>query len=233
MLPVAQGFHLAYRSEGLLNTGVQTQTAASFQQALRASRQIQSAARSNLAATRSVAVDVGKSGLTCGTITFVGDVLAQAITRGQDTFADFAATDASRAIRMGAYGFFIYGPIMWRWYPLLESIWPTHSLRHTLSKIAANQLCLGPTILLTSFTWNYALQNQLNQLPEKLKKDGIPTMLNGWSFWVPAAALNFTVVPLRYRLPFMSVCGVCWTGYLSAKANTADEEEAQAAANAV
>ena len=50
------------------------------------------------------AVGVAKSAATCGLITSVGDVLAQAVTRGQGQASDFAATDLSRAARMGGYG---------------------------------------------------------------------------------------------------------------------------------
>ena len=37
----------------------------------------------------------------------------------------------------------------------------------------------------------------------------------GWKFWVPAASVNFLVVPVQHQVLYMSACGVLWTAYLS------------------
>ena len=42
----------------------------------------------------------------------------------------------------------------------------------------------------------------------------------GWKFWVPASVVNFWVVPLQYRVLWMSTCGLFWAGYLSYTSNT-------------
>ena len=49
----------------------------------------------------------------------------------------------------------------------------------------------------------------------KLRRDFVRTMINGWRFWVPAATINFKLVPLQYQVLYMSTCGMLWTGYLS------------------
>ena len=41
----------------------------------------------------------------------------------------------------------------------------------------------------------------------------------GWKFWVPASCMNFWMVPLQYRVLYMSTCGLLWTGYLSYTSN--------------
>lgn len=70
-----------------------------------------------------------------------------------------------------------------------------------------NQLCLAPLTITMAFGINLLLQQRLGELPSKLKADFVPTMLNGWRFWVPAASVNFTLVPLRYQVLYMSCCG--------------------------
>ena len=139
-------------------------------------------------------------------------------------------------------------------------------------------------ILSSVLLWNFALTNQLNRLPNKVKKDFVPTLVNGehwvllfcvvhtyciamrhatpvmlalacnhehsareessmpslhiknssmrtshafacsvhagWKFWVPASVVNFWVVPLQYRVLWMSTCGLFWAGYLSYTSNT-------------
>jgi hypothetical protein len=37
----------------------------------------------------------------------------------------------------------------------------------------------------------------------------------GWKFWVPAASINFCLVPLQRQVLYMSCCGMLWTAYLS------------------
>ena len=113
-----------------------------------------------------------------------------------------------------------------------------------MTKVALNQLCLAPVVIAGVFAWNLAMQGQLVEWPRKAQADFMPTLLNGWKFWVPAASINFTLVPLQQQVCargggagrwcavvaqeadalllaraaqvlYMSCCGVLWTGYLS------------------
>ena len=59
----------------------------------------------------------------------------------------------------------------------------------------------------------YALQ--AHKIQDKLSQDLVPTMVNGWKFWVPAASVNFYAIPLQWQVLYMSGCGVLWTAYLS------------------
>ncbi len=70
------------------------------------------------------------------------------------------------------------------------------------------------------FAWTLGFQNKFEEFPDKMKRDWIPTMVNGWKFWVPAAAVNFKFVPLRFQVLYMSSCGLLWTAYLSFSSNT-------------
>ncbi|KAK9821015.1 hypothetical protein WJX74_001125 [Apatococcus lobatus] len=170
-----------------------------------------------------------KSAFTCGAISSLGDILAQALVRNQSSTDDVAeesvqnvqSTDFVRTARMGAFGTLFYGPFQHIWYQLLDQVWPTKQFNHFLCKLLANQFALGPLTLVTSFTWNYTLLNKRSELAGKLQRDGFPTLQNGWKFWVPAASLNFLLIPLRFRVLFMSLCSMCWTGYLSNQANSA------------
>ena len=46
-----------------------------------------------------------------------------------------------------------------------------------------------------------------------------PPPCAGWKFWVPAASINFWLVPLAHQVLYMSCCGVLWTAYLSYSSN--------------
>lgn len=115
-------------------------------------------------------------------------------------------------------------------------------------QISLNQLALGPVVTAVVFTWNLVLQNRASEVPDKLRQDFVPTLVNGkpesplantcvpsstqvqsmsvhchaagWKFWVPAASINFWVVPIQSQVLYMSVCGLLWTAYLSYSSNS-------------
>ena len=51
--------------------------------------------------------------------------------------------------------------------------------------------------------------------------DTLPCLRKGWAFWVPAASLNFVLVPLPYQVLYMSTCSIVWTAILSAASSAA------------
>ena len=77
---------------------------------------------------------------------------------------------------------------------------------------------LGPCVIAVVFAWNNLWQRKLAQLPDKYKKDALPTLLYGMS----TAVLKFSFHYLSYMLLllrdlmflilFMQVLG---SGYLS------------------
>lgn len=46
-------------------------------------------------------------------------------------------------------------------------------------QVFLNQVALGPLVTSVAFTWNLLLQNQTSEISQKLKRDLVPTMVNG------------------------------------------------------
>lgn len=131
--------------------------------------------------------------------------------------------DAARTARLGGFGFCFYGPVMHYWYRALNAAFPTPAaaplaskLAPFLTKVALNQLLLGPVVVSCVFAWTLGWTGRLAELPDKWRRDTLPTLRKGWSFWVPASSVNFALVPLRYQVLYMSACGVVWSSILSA-----------------
>ncbi|GAB4818931.1 hypothetical protein N2152v2_005977 [Parachlorella kessleri] len=120
---------------------------------------------------------------------------------------------------MGTFGLFFYGPYQHYWYRALEGYFPLKTAAHFLTKVTLNQVLLAPVVLVVVFSWNLALQGQAKEIPAKIRRDFVPSLMNGWKFWVPAASINFWVVPLAHQVLYMSCCGVLWTAYLSYSSN--------------
>lgn len=46
-------------------------------------------------------------------------------------------------------------------------------------QVFLNQAALGPLVTSVVFTWNLLLQNKASEIPQKVKQDLVPTMVNG------------------------------------------------------
>ncbi|KAF5837020.1 hypothetical protein DUNSADRAFT_4945 [Dunaliella salina] len=164
-----------------------------------------------------------KAALTSGSLSATGDLLAQfgqaQINQRQGRLSN--PYDPSRTLRMFGYGLCIYGPYQYYWYNLLGWLMPANNTLNFLTKVAANQLLLAPVTLSTVFSWNLALTGKASDIPSKIRDDLLPTMVNGWKFWVPAASINFYAIPVEKQVLYMSLCGVLWTAYLSYASCTA------------
>ncbi|MEW5310735.1 MAG: hypothetical protein WDW38_002503 [Sanguina aurantia] len=124
------------------------------------------------------------------------DAPASASLVASGTASQKAPYDWTRTARMFGFGCCFYGPYQYYWYNLLDHLMPVKTTLTFLAKVSANQLLLAP-------------------LRDKLTNDLIPTLYNGWKFWIPAASLNFYAIPVQSQVLYMSMCGVLWTAYLS------------------
>lgn len=136
--------------------------------------------------------------------------------------------DLARTARQCAYNFVFYGPLQHFWYAALAVKFPMAagaSLAQNFSpfavKVFLNQAVLGPVVVSTFFAWSMTLQGQMTQYLPKLERDMYPTLKRGWVFWVPAASVNFAVVPVRFQVLYMSCCSIVWNYILSQAAGKA------------
>ncbi|KAL6755981.1 hypothetical protein V8C86DRAFT_2658701 [Haematococcus lacustris] len=155
-----------------------------------------------------------KAALTSASLSATGDLLSQFVQYQLNT-GEAQRYDPARTLRMFGFGLCIYGPLQFYWYNWLEWMLPMKTTASFLAKVTANQLMLAPVTLSSVFAWNLTLSGRAGQVADKIKDDLVPTMMNGWKFWIPAASINFRVVPLEQQVLYMSACGVLWTAYLS------------------
>lgn len=164
---------------------------------------------------------MAKAALTSGALSMLGDVCAQLLPQRNRIGKSGLELDWVRMARMASFGLFFYGPYQYKWYGELDRRWPSsRGLTSFLAKVTLNQVALSPVVLAVVFAWNLGLTGQSNKIEGKIRNDLVPTMINGWKFWVPAASVNFAVVPLHHQVLYMSLCSVLWTAYLSHASNT-------------
>ncbi|CAI5955070.1 unnamed protein product [Closterium sp. NIES-64] len=128
--------------------------------------------------------------------------------------------DWVRAVRMASYGFLLYGPGCHAWYRWLDRLLPAPTASNFALKVVANQVVVGPSVLLVVFAWNMAWMGRARDIPDKYRRDFFPSLIKGYKFWIPATCLNFAVVPLEARVAFMSCCAIFWNFHLSSSLGT-------------
>jgi len=65
----------------------------------------------------------------------------------------------------------------------------------------------------------------VDQIREKYGDMYIPALFANWRVWPLAQLINFRYMPLPYRVPFQSTCGVLWTIYLSILNSQEDQKQ--------
>lgn len=181
-----------------------------------------------------------KSALVCAALGCVGDTVAQrreASKRASDERAaagkkrgNATQTDVGhsyeRTLKQALYNFFFYGPVQHYWYIELAKRFPAKAFAFTAeslapfgAKVFLNQAVLGPLVVTTFFLWGAVWSNDVANYPGKVKRDALPTLRAGWSFWVPASSVNFMFIPTKHQVLYMSACSIVWNVILSLNLN--------------
>ncbi|KAF9143616.1 hypothetical protein BGX30_015180 [Mortierella sp. GBA39] len=143
------------------------------------------------------------------------------------------AHDFARTGRFMFYNFSV-APIIHTWYTVLDKNFPIaaqavsnkqnqqaaakiiHTLKPVVKRVIADQILFAPIGLAMLFTGLTVLEGgSLQQIKDKLNNTFIPTLQANYLVWPMVQLVNFSVMPLQLRLPFVSVVGIAWNAYLS------------------
>ncbi|CAG8516322.1 2704_t:CDS:1 [Paraglomus occultum] len=135
--------------------------------------------------------------------------------------------DPYRLMRLSTYGFAI-APVVQKWFSVLDRRFPiptqnvglNHTMKHTMSavakRVAVDQIFFAPFGLALFFCAMGAMEgHSVDKIKEKFRVSFVPALKANYCLWPLAQVINFRFMPLRYRVPFVGVTGVLWTGYLS------------------
>lgn len=64
------------------------------------------------------------------------------------------------------------------------------------------------------FTIAILQESSVSEAIMKAKMNLLPTLKVGWKVWPIVAALNFTIMPVRYRVFFINIIGFFWNTFL-------------------
>ncbi|OLY77988.1 Protein SYM1 [Smittium mucronatum] len=169
--------------------------------------------------------------ITNGALSATGNVVAQQFYEKDDENPGYQYMETLR--------FFMYGtcfaPISFRWYGVLSKVFPmkpstTKFRSYKLGKegwktvakrVAADQFVFAPIAVGTFIISMGVMEGKnLSQIKQNLKDRYIITMLAGYLLWPAAQAVNFSIIPLIYRVPFTGLTSLIWNTFLSFINNT-------------
>lgn len=165
-------------------------------------------------------------GLTSGFVAAAGDLLCQStstpdaedLTSNNNTNA--TSFDWQRTGRFFIMGCFWVAPCTHYWYNTLNTrlVPGVATVLRVAQRVLLDQVLFAP-IFCPSFMGFLWLLEGRHSTYEELEKDLMavtPDVIRAnWLVWIPANAINFSVVPLRFQVLFGNVVALCWNVFLS------------------
>jgi protein Mpv17 len=146
--------------------------------------------------------------------------------------------DWDRARRLAFWGFCISGPFNCFWYYFLDKfvkfnyLFITIILRMSLDQLIVAPIFIALFIAYNSFYENKKFSSQMlispslipwkSHIMAKLRNSYWEVLKANWKIWPAVQCLNFSIVPLQYRLLFVNIVSLGWNAYLSVAANKVD-----------
>lgn len=160
---------------------------------------------------------VATKSVTSAALFAFGDVVAQCVEAGGVP----QYIDAARVARMLIWGGCIFAPLAHMWYKLLDAaVKGPPGAGTVLRKVAADQLIWTPPINVAFFTYAALAEGATAGAALDAARDKLwPTLQVNWVLWPVVQAVNFAVVPLRFRILVINCVAVGWSAFLSLVAN--------------
>ena len=157
--------------------------------------------------------------VTSSGIMAASDVICQKLTMGgpPSEEGEKPKLDYPRMLQVAITGLTWSGPVSHTWYGLLEKIVKIQDpVVGLIARIILDALIFSPVTVAGYFTWRSFLEGSgLAGTKHKLKTRFVSTVIGAWRFWPAANVINFSMIPLEYRVLYSNVLSLFWTGYLT------------------
>ncbi|WCJ17927.1 Peroxisomal membrane 22 kDa (Mpv17/PMP22) family protein [Euphorbia peplus] len=149
--------------------------------------------------------------VTSSLIYVAADLSSQTIGRTESESYDFL-----RTLRMAGYGMLILGPSLHFWFNFVSKHFPKRDLITTFKKMVMGQTLYGPVMTVVFFSINARLQGEnSDEIVARLKRDLLPTMLNGVMYWPLCDFITFRFTPVQLQPLVSNSFSYLWTVYMT------------------
>jgi Mpv17 / PMP22 family len=127
--------------------------------------------------------------------------------------------DPIRSMHLAITGFLYSGPISHTWYNVLERIvvsWPRHPYLGLIQRLFYDAFLFSPIAVGGYFIVRSTLEGRdLEGIVTKLQTKWWAATSASWSFWPLANVVNFSFVPIQFRVLYNNSLSLFWNAYLS------------------
>ncbi|KAI3413126.1 uncharacterized protein J3R85_016490 [Psidium guajava] len=149
--------------------------------------------------------------VSCGLIYTAADLSSQTIAKPSSESYDLV-----RTLRMAGYGLLILGPSLHFWFNCMSRLFPKQDLASTLKKMVMGETLYGPAMTVVFFCVNAGLQGENGtQIVARLKRDLIPTLVNGFVYWPLCDFITLRFTPVHLQPLVSNSFSYIWTIYLT------------------
>lgn len=147
-----------------------------------------------------------------GLISATGDMMCQYLTMPTDgSEIETASWDYARTGRFAILGAFWVGPVLHYWYGSLalmsSKVWV---------RVAIDQFAFAPVTLTIFLGLLWLMEGDAPAtLPLRLQENVPSVVVANWALWIPAQAVNFALLPVKYHVLFSNGVALIWNAYLS------------------
>ncbi|KAH8315155.1 hypothetical protein KR059_012117, partial [Drosophila kikkawai] len=121
-----------------------------------------------------------------------------------------------RVLRFSMYGGLFVAPTLYGWVKVSSAMWPQTSLRTGIIKAAVETVSYTPGAMTCFYFIMSLLESKtVEEAVAEVGKKFLPTYKVALCVWPLVATINFSLIPERNRVPFISACSLCWTCFLA------------------
>ncbi|XP_049808051.1 mpv17-like protein [Schistocerca nitens] len=134
----------------------------------------------------------------------------------QQTISGKEHYDYMQVLRYGLFGTLFVAPTLHTWMKLAAEMWPSMTVKSAIAKAVVEQFSYGPAACICFFYGMSLLEGKsMKEAAFEVQTKFVPTYKYGVLIWPVAATINYTFVPERNRVPFISLCSFLWTNFLA------------------
>lgn len=124
--------------------------------------------------------------------------------------------DWMRCLRFSLYGGLFVAPTLYSWIRISTAMWPQTNLRTGVIKAIVEQLSYTPAAMTCFYFLMSILEMKtVGEAAAEVRKKFLPTYKVALCCWPIVGIINFSLIPERNRVPFISVCSLIWTCFLA------------------
>ncbi|OWZ19625.1 hypothetical protein PHMEG_0006096 [Phytophthora megakarya] len=169
--------------------------------------------------------------VTAAVLFGLGDRIAQRMEKSRTPESDadneededdraLVSESTARTMRMMMWGSVIFTPILHSWQNLIERAIGSHGKIVVFQKMLMDSLVFAPCINALFFTSTQMVAGKSFDQGVTFAVDRLPqTLQANYTIWPIANMINYSYVPLQYRVLFVNCVNLVWTTVLSTISN--------------